>query len=306
MKKKVTKGILLAGGTGSRLYPLTFSVNKSLLPVYDKPMVYYPLSVLMLAGIREILVITTERDLHLFQQLLGDGSQWGISFQYLVQLTPAGIAEALILAEEFIGDDSICLILGDNIFHSQGLAKLLQESINLNAGATVFGTYVSDPERFGVITFDENQNIVDIIEKPKKAESNYIVPGLYIYNNEAIQIAKKLTPSARNELEITDVNKHYLREKKLMVTLLSRGSAWTDVGTHAALVEAGEYIKIIEQRQGLKIACLEEIAWRMGLINNEQLLTQAKKYGRNNSYGCFLYSLLDNASLQFVSHFEHA
>lgn len=305
MNTKSIKGILLAGGTGSRLYPLTFSVNKSLLPVYDKPMVYYPLSVLMLAGIRDILIITTERDLNLFKQLLGDGSQWGISLQYLVQLTPTGIAEALILAEDFIGGDSICLILGDNIFHSQGLAKLLHSSINNNTGATIFGTYVSDPERFGVIAFDDHQNIIDIIEKPKKAQSNYIVPGLYIYDNYAIKIAKKLIPSMRNELEITDVNKQYLIEKKLTVTLLSRGSAWTDVGTHASLVEAGEYIKIIEQRQGLKVACLEEIAWRMRLIDSEQLLAQAKKYGRNNSYGCFLYSLLDNVSLQFVSHFEH-
>ena len=303
--KKETKGILLAGGTGSRLYPLTFSINKSLLPVYDKPMVYYPLSVLMLAGIRDILIITNERDLDAFQQLLGDGSQWGISLQYQVQTSPAGIAEALIIAEDFICDHSVCLILGDNIFHGQGLAKLLQASVSNNVGATIFGTYVSDPERFGVITFDENQNVVDIVEKPQSPASHYAVPGLYIYDHQAVSIAKTIQPSARNELEITDVNKYYLRHKNLKVTLLSRGTAWTDVGTHAALVEASEYIKIIEQRQGLKIACLEEIAWRMGLIDETVLLAQAKKLGRNNSYGCFLYSLIENPALHFVSQFEH-
>ncbi|OGT39853.1 MAG: glucose-1-phosphate thymidylyltransferase [Gammaproteobacteria bacterium RIFCSPHIGHO2_12_FULL_36_30] len=300
MSAKKTKGILLAGGTGSRLYPLTFSVNKSLLPVYDKPLIYYPLSVLMLAGIHEILIITNEKDIQLFKQQLGNGAQWGISLQYQIQSSPNGIAESLIIAEDFIGNDSVCLILGDNIFYGQGLAKLLQASVQCNIGATIFGYYVSDPERYGVISFDENRKIKDIIEKPLEPDSNYAVPGLYIYDAYAIQIAKALRPSARNELEITDINKIYLKEKRLKVTFLSRGIAWMDVGTHNALIEAGQYVEIIERRQGLKIACLEEISWRMGFTDTAQLLKQAEKYGRNNSYGCFLYSLIENTSLQFL------
>lgn len=300
MKAKKTKGVLLAGGTGSRLYPLTFSINKSLLPVYDKPLIYYPLSVLMLAGIKEILIITTEKDIDLFKLQLEDGSQWGISLQYQIQSKPNGIAEALIIAENFIGDDSVCLILGDNIFYGQGLAKLLQNSILENNGATIFAYYVSDPERYGVISFGKNHEIKDITEKPLKYDSNYVVSGLYIYDSHAVQIAKTLQPSPRNELEITDINKIYLKQKRLNVTFLSRGIAWMDVGTHHALIEAGEYVEIIERRQGLKIACLEEVSWRMGFTDIKQLRKQAEKYGRNNSYGCFLYSLLDNISLQFL------
>lgn len=304
--KPRTKGILLAGGTGSRLYPLTFTTNKSLLPVYDKPLIYYPLSILMISGIQDILLITTPRDLASFQTLFGDGSQWGISIQYAVQENPKGIAHAFIVAEDFIGDDPVCMILGDNIFYGQGLAKILQESIVSNHGATIFGYYVSDPQHYGVITFDQNRNVINLEEKPKNPASNYVATGLYMYDNDVVRIAHSIKPSARNELEITEINKCYLSQGKLKATLLSRGTAWMDVGMHHSLVEANQYIEIIERRQSLKVACLEEIAWRMGLINKNDLLNQAKKYGRNNSYGRFLFSLIEDDSLRFVSQFKNS
>jgi len=286
------KGIILAGGSGTRLYPLTRSVSKQLMPVYDKPMIYYPLATLMLAGIRDILVITTNDDRGDFQRLLGDGGQWGISVSYAVQPRPDGLAQAFVIGRDFIGRDSVCLILGDNIFYGQGLAGLLQRCAALEEGAIIFGSYVRDPERYGVIEFAEDGRVVDILEKPKKPPSNYAVTGLYFYDNEVVDIASSIRPSARGELEITDVNRVYLERGRLAVELFGRGVAWLDTGTHAALLDASSFMRVVEERQGLKICCPEEIAFRMGYIGKEQLLSLAGPL-ENSGYGAYLRSLVD-------------
>ncbi len=285
------KGIVLAGGTGSRLHPLTISTSKQLLPIYNKPMIYYPISVLMLSNIREILIISTPEDLPNFEKLLGNGSQFGIKFQYVEQPSPNGLAEAFILGKDFIGDDSVCLILGDNIFYGQGLGKIVSKASKCKDGAIVFGYYVKDPERYGVAEFDENKNVISIEEKPKNPKSNYAITGLYFYDNDVVKIASKIKPSKRGELEITDVNKEYLKRGKLQVELFGRGYAWLDTGTHEALIEAGNYIQVIEKRQGLQVACLEEIAFNMGFIDRENLLNSAKKFSKND-YGKYLLSLI--------------
>ena len=279
------KGIILAGGLGTRLYPATRSISKQLLPVYDKPMVYYPLCTLMHAGIRDILIITTPHELTMFKQLLGDGSQWGISISYATQSNPHGIAQAFLIGEAFIGNDPVCLMLGDNILYGDGLSEKLQSVAQQASGATIFGYYVSDPERYGVIHFDKHHQPIDIIEKPVTFISNYAVIGLYFYDNDVIHIAKDLKPSLRNELEISDVNKHYLLQKKLKVEKLGRGVAWLDTGTHKSMLDAANFIYVLEERQGLKIGSPEEISWRMGFISNDQLenlaATQIKSgYGR--------------------------
>ncbi len=284
------KGIILAGGSGTRLYPVTLPVSKQLLPVYDKPMIYYPLSVLMLANIREILIITTPQDSNSFKKLLGDGSQFGIRLSYTVQEKPNGLAEAFIIGEDFINDDSVCLILGDNIFYGQGLVGKLQAAAQRTDKATVFGYYVKNPERYGVAEFDKDMNVISLEEKPKHPKSNYAVTGLYFYDNDVIDIAKNIAPSARGELEITDVNKTYLERNKLKLEVLGRGYAWLDTGTYESLLEAGSFVELIERRQGLKIACLEEIAYGMGLINLEQLLKQAETF-KNNQYGQYLLDI---------------
>ena len=281
------KGIILAGGHGSRLYPITRGVSKQLLPVYDKPMIYYPLSVLMLAGIREILIISTPADLPVFQRMLGNGAQLGLTFQYLEQPRPEGLAQAFILGDTFIGEDSVCLILGDNIFYGHNLSKSLQEAVQLHTGGLIYGYMVKDPQRYGVVEFDSDGNVISIEEKPAKPKSNYAVPGLYFYDNEVITIAKNLKPSARGELEITDVNLEYLRRGKLKVQLLGRGYAWLDTGTHEALQQAASYVQAIQERQGLKIACVEEIAYRLEYIDAEQLKQLAAEMS-NNEYGRYL------------------
>lgn len=286
------KGIILAGGLGTRLYPATKTLSKQLLPIYDKPMIYYPLCTLMHAGITDILVVTTPQESSLFQQLLGDGSQWGISLSYAAQPRPEGIAHAFILAREFIGNDPVCLILGDNILYGEGLGDKLRNAAKQTDGASLFGYYVSDPERYGVITFDKNNQPVDIIEKPVTPTSHYAVIGLYFYDNEVIEIAKSLKPSARNELEITDINLRYLHAKKLRVEKLGRGTAWLDTGTHKSLLDAANFIYILEQRQGLKIGCPEEVAWRMGWISTAQLEKLAKLQTKSG-YGEYLLDLID-------------
>lgn len=281
------KGIILAGGSGTRLYPLTKSISKQLLPVYDKPMIYYPMSTLMLAGIKEILIISTPEDTPRFEQLLGDGAELGISLSYKIQESPDGLAQAFIIGEEFIGDDSVALVLGDNIYYGHGFTDLLQKASSLKEGSTVFGYHVHDPERFGVVEFDKDQNVISIEEKPEIAKSNYAITGLYFYDNRVVDFAKSLKPSPRGELEITDLNKCYLEDNSLRVELLGRGFAWLDTGTHESLLEASTFIETIERRQKLKIACLEEISYRMGYISKERLTELAQPL-KKNSYGQYL------------------
>ncbi len=284
------KGIILAGGSGTRLYPLTIAVSKQLMPVYDKPMIYYPISTLLLAGIREILIITTPHDSEAFQRLLGNGSQIGCKFEYKVQPSPDGLAQAFILGEEFIGNDSVVLVLGDNIFYGTGLPALLESKTQVKGGC-VFAYQVSDPERYGVVEFDADQKAISIEEKPLKPKSNYAVPGLYFYDNSVVEYAKSLKPSVRGELEITDINKIYLEKGELEVGVMSRGTAWLDTGTFDSLHEASEFVKVLEKRQGFKISCIEEIAYKKGFINEEQLSESAKKYGKSG-YGNYLKSLI--------------
>jgi len=284
------KGIILAGGSGTRLYPITLGVSKQLLPVYDKPMIYYPLSVLMLAGIREILIISTPIDLPFFQRLLGDGSRLGISFTYKEQPRPEGLAQAFVIGREFIGTDTVCLILGDNIFYGPGLSMILREAVKLTRGGLIFGYPVRDPERYGVVEFDANRQVIGIEEKPRKPKSNYAVPGLYFFDNDVVDIAAKLIPSARGELEITDVNLAYLRRGDLRVEPLGRGFAWLDTGTHEALQQAASYVQVIQDRQGLKISCIEEIAYRLGYIDRTQLLVLAAELAKND-YGRYLLDI---------------
>lgn len=284
------KGIILAGGSGTRLYPITKGISKQLIPVYDKPMIYYPLSTLMLAGIRDILVISTPEYTPLFESLLGDGSDFGINLSYKVQEHPNGLAEAFILGKEFIGSDSVCLILGDNIYYGSGLSKQLQEAAKKEDGSTVFGYHVNDPERFGVVEFDENMHALSIEEKPEHPKSNYAVTGLYFYDNDVVEIAENLKPSDRGELEITDVNKEYLRRGKLDVKVMGRGYAWLDTGTHDSMLEAASFISTIQKRQNLKVACLEEIAYRMHWISREKLIELAQPL-KKNDYGQYLLRL---------------
>ncbi len=291
------KGIILAGGSGTRLHPLTLAVSKQLMPIYDKPMIYYPLSVLMMAGIREILIISTPHDLPHFERLLGDGSELGCRFEYCVQPSPNGLAEAFILGAEFIGNDSVALILGDNIFYGSDLNVTLQ-SCKKPDGGIVFAYHVSDPERYGVVQFNRDLKAVSIEEKPNKPKSNYAVPGLYFYDNRVVEIAKNLKPSKRGELEITDVNKTYLKQGNLQVRIMNRGTAWFDTGTFSSLMQAGQFVEVIEERQGMKIGCIEEVAWRQGFIDTEQLLKIAEKF-KKSGYGSYLEKIT-NITIHYV------
>ena len=284
------KGIILAGGSGSRLHPLTLSVSKQLMPVYDKPMIYYPLSTLLLAGINEILIITTPHDQESFKKLLGDGKSLGCSFEYKVQHEPNGLAQAFVLGEDFIGDDSVALVLGDNIFYGSGMSSLLQSNSSPD-GAVVYAYHVSDPERYGVVEFDEYMNAISIEEKPRIPKSNYAVPGLYFYDNDVVEIARNIRPSSRGEYEITDVNAEYLKMGKLKVSVMNRGTAWLDTGTFSSLMQAGQYVEVIEERQGLKIGCIEEVAYRMKFINREQLLELAQPL-KKSGYGVYIENIV--------------
>lgn len=292
------KGIILAGGAGTRLYPITRSISKQIIPVYDKPMIYYPLSVLMLAGIKEVLVISTPTDIGLYENLLGDGSQLGMKISYKIQPSPDGLAQAFILGEEFIGDDNVCLILGDNIFYGYNFRSVLEEAANLEDGSIVFGYYVNDPERYGVVEFNDTGKVVSIEEKPQDPKSNYAVTGLYFYSNDVVEKAKNLKPSKRGELEITDLNRLYLEEDRLNVKLLGRGFAWLDTGTHDSLLQASNFIATIEQRQGLKVSCIEEIAYKKGFITKEQLLELAQPLSKNQ-YGEYLINLAQRQIISF-------
>jgi glucose-1-phosphate thymidylyltransferase len=287
----IKKGIILAGGSGTRLHPITATVSKQLLPVYDKPMIYYPLATLLQAGIRDILIITTPQDAEGFHRLLQDGSQWGINIQYAQQPKPEGLAQAFIIGERFVGKDSVCLVLGDNIFYGSNIEKKLETAVKRKTGASVFAYYVTDPERYGVVSFDAEGNAVKLEEKPAKPESNYAVTGLYMYDNNVVEYAKALKPSKRNELEITDLNRIYLDNKALNVELFDRGTAWLDTGTVTSLLDAANFIRVLEERQGLKIACVEEIAWRKGWLNDDQLLALAKPLAKSG-YGIYLQNLL--------------
>lgn len=292
-----TKGIILAGGSGTRLYPITKGVSKQLLPIYDKPMIYYPISVLMLAGIQDILIITTPEDKESFERLLGDGSQFGVRLQYAIQPSPDGLAQAFIIGEEFIGDSNVCLVLGDNIFYGQGFTPMLKQAVARAKGATVFGYQVKDPDRFGVVEFDEHKRAISLEEKPTQPKSNFAVTGLYFYDNDVIQIAKEVKPSERGELEITTVNQMYLERGDLNVELLGRGFAWLDTGTHASLLEAAQFVETLEKRQGYKVACLEEIAFNQGWLSKEQVLQIGQSMSKND-YGQYLISLVEQGSGQ--------
>lgn len=290
------KGIVLAGGSGTRLYPITKSISKQIIPVYDKPMIYYPVSILLLAGIKEILIISTPQDIHLYQNLLGDGSSLGVHFEYAIQPSPDGLAQAFLIGEDFIGDDSVCMVLGDNIFYGYNLSNMLRQAASLQDGAIVFGYYVNDPERYGVAEFDQNGKVLSLEEKPTNPKSNYAVTGLYFYSNDVVKKAKSLKPSARGELEITDLNKLYLAEGRLNVQLMGRGVAWLDTGTHDSLLEASNFIATIQNRQGLQVACLEEIAYNYGYINREQLLKLAEPL-KKNFYGQYLIKIADEPNI---------